>query len=196
MWKGRILDFARKLNHPAWGFSHLQRVHDMALRLAKEEGTPIDEEVIFAAAFLHDVGALEPYKKIGVEHAVRSAEFCEEVLQPMGFPEEKVAVTRDVILGHMFYVSPELKEDVIVFRDADILDYLGYIGIARMLAMVKHDDWTPDMGSAIALIKSISAELPQELYTASAKTIGQKRALEMEIFLKGLSAETNTLEML
>ncbi len=196
MWKGRILDFARKLNHPAWGFSHLQRVHDMALRLAKEEGTPIDEEVIFAAAFLHDVGALEPYKKMGVEHAVRSAEFCEEVLQPMGFPEEKVAITRDVILGHMFYVSPELKEDVIIFRDADILDYLGYIGIARMLAMVKHDDWTPDMGSAIALIKSFSADLPQELYTASAKTIGQERALEMEMFLKGLSAETNTLEML
>ncbi|MBA4389388.1 MAG: hypothetical protein C0399_00400 [Syntrophus sp. (in: bacteria)] len=196
MWKQRILDFAKNLNHPAWGFSHLQRVHDMALRLAKEENTPIDEEVIFAASYLHDVGALEPYKKVGVEHAVRSAEFCEEVLKPMGFPEEKVASTKDVILGHMFYVSPELKEEVIIFRDADILDYLGYIGIARMLAMVKHDDWTPDMASAIKLIKSFSTELPQELYTSSAKTIGHERALEMEMFLMGLSTETNLLEML
>jgi uncharacterized protein len=196
MWRGRILDFAKKLHHPAWGFSHLQRVYDMTLRLAKEEGTPIDEEVIFAASFLHDVGALEPYKKIGVEHAVRSAEFCEEVLKPMGFPEEKVASARDVILGHMFYVSPAMKEEVIIFRDADILDYLGYIGIVRMLAMVKHDDWTPDMASTITLIQSFSTDLPQELFTVTAKTIGQERALEMEMFLKGLSLETNNLEML
>jgi uncharacterized protein len=196
MWKERILDFAKNLNHPAWGFSHLQRVHNMALRLAREEHTPIDEEVIYAASYLHDVGTLEPYKKIGVEHAVRSAEFCEEVLKPMGFPEEKVAITRDVILGHMFYVSPEMKEEVIIFRDADILDYLGYIGIVRMLAMVRQDDWTPDLASAIELIRSFSAELSQELYTSSAKTIGHERTLEMEMFLKGLSAETNTFEML
>jgi uncharacterized protein len=196
MWKAKILDFAKQLNHPAWGFSHLQRVHAMALRLAKEEHTPIDEEVIFAASYFHDVGALEPYKKTGIEHAVRSAEFCDEVLQPMGFPEEKIAITREVILGHMFYVSPDIKEEVIIFRDADILDYMGYIGITRMLAMVKQDDWTPDTAGAVQLIKSFSAELPQELYTLSAKTIGHERALEMEMFLKGLSAETNTFEKL
>lgn len=196
MWKERILDFAKKLDHPAWGFSHLQRVYTMALRLAEEEGTPVDDEVIFAASFLHDVGAIEPYKKAGIEHAVRSAEFCEEVLKPMGFPEDKAIVTRDVILGHMFYVSPEMKEEVVIFRDADILDYLGYVGIARMLAMVKDDDWTPDTVSAIDLIRSFSTELSQELYTSSAKTIGHVRSLEMEMFLKGLSSETNMFEML
>lgn len=196
MWREKILDFAKKLDHPAWGFPHLQRVYDMAMLLFEQETITADEEVIFAASYLHDVGAFEPYKKLGIDHAVRSAEFCDEVLKPMGFPEGKIGLVKEVILGHMFYATPELKDEVIFFRDADILDFMGYIGISRILAMVKLDEWTPDMMNAVELIKRFSKELQRELYTSSAKDMGRERTTQMEEFLKGLSAQTKNLAII
>src|SRR4051812_40196937 len=90
-WKHAVYEFAGKnLQHSAWGLEHAERDYQLALRLAKDDGLTVDHDVIFAAAFLHDMGALAPYMKEGVDHAERSADLVGGVLQERGFPAAKI----------------------------------------------------------------------------------------------------------
>ncbi|SFM88422.1 HD domain-containing protein [Thermodesulforhabdus norvegica] len=196
MWKQEILSFVEKFEHPAWGVSHFKRVYELSLHLAELQGMKVDEECLFAAAYLHDIGAFEPYKQSGVDHAERSALIADEILASVGFPMEKTPLVKEIIRGHMFYVDPVDRNEVILFHDADTLEFMGWVGIARLLSIVGLDDWTPDLASAVKLIERFSRELPDRLYTPQAKEMGQTRQAEMLIFLTGLSDETSGLETL
>ena len=102
-WRAAIYAHAReKLLHPAWGWRHSERDFLLARQIAREEGLTIDEDVLFAAAFLHDSGAIPPFAKDGVDHAVRSAELAEPLLRKAGFPMAKFPAVKAAILGHMF----------------------------------------------------------------------------------------------
>src|SRR5262249_43883109 len=103
-WKKAVASFAdAKLQHSAWGVAHGQRNYLLSLELAEEEGLTVDKDVLFAAAYLHDMGGLPAFEKAGVDHAVRSAELCEGVLAQAGFPMEKLAAVKGVILAHTYY---------------------------------------------------------------------------------------------
>ncbi|TFG29747.1 MAG: HD domain-containing protein [Promethearchaeota archaeon] len=196
MWKQKLIDFARKFNHPAWGFSHFTRVYEMSLELAKKQDINVDQDAIFAAAYLHDMGAFEPYRQEKIDHADSSVEGCEDVLKSIGFPDEKILSVKDMIKTHMYYAEPSNKKESIIFRDADILDFLGIIGITRILSIIGIDDWTPDSKSAIKLIKSFQKNLPEKLSTDLAKEIGKTRKIEMMGFLNKLSEESNNFNLL
>ena len=102
-WRAAIYAHARgKLLHPAWGWRHSERDFLLARQIAREEGLTVDEDVLFAAAFLHDSGAIPPFAKEGVDHAVRSAELAEPLLRKAGFPMAKYPAVKAAILGHMF----------------------------------------------------------------------------------------------
>ena len=75
-----IIQFAEKFQHQAWGINHFQRVYSMSLKLAEAEKVAVDEETIFAAAFLHDMGTFEPFKDPSIDHADRSAQLCGDKL--------------------------------------------------------------------------------------------------------------------
>lgn len=58
-WRAKVYAHAReKLLHPAWGWRHSERDFLIARQVAREEGLAIYEDVLFAAAFLHDAGAI------------------------------------------------------------------------------------------------------------------------------------------
>lgn len=128
-WKSSLYKFAQdNIKHPSWGITHSERNYQLTKKLAEKEEIIIDEDVLFAAAFLHDLGGLAPYEKPGVDHAVRSAEIAGPILEKMNFPMEKLTQVQEIILGHGYY-NPATGSDVSkLFRDADILDFLGSIG--------------------------------------------------------------------
>jgi uncharacterized protein len=196
MWKQKLSTFIRQLDHPAWGIAHSDRVYELALKLAKQQGADIDEDALLAAAYIHDVGAIEPYRQSGLDHVNLSAKFAEEMLLSTSFPESKIPLVQEIILGHMFYADPTDSTEAILFHDADTLDYLGAIGVVRMLSMVGLDDWTPDIKTAIALLQRFSRELADKLKTIPAQRIGKVRQAEMRSFLAALSDETDKLELL
>jgi len=67
--------------------SHVKRVYNMAVYIAKEEGADLD--VIKAAVLLHDVArALEDEGKIE-DHALESAKMARKILVEVDFPKEK-----------------------------------------------------------------------------------------------------------
>jgi uncharacterized protein len=114
----------------AHDFSHSLRVLKNALLIAQTEGG--DPEVLTAAAYLHDISNLpknHPDSKMSSE---RSAELAAKILREHGFSEEKLALVKDAILCHSFSrgLTPQTHEGRI-FQDADRLDSLGAVGIAR-----------------------------------------------------------------
>jgi len=196
MWKAKLLEFVKAFTHPAWGITHFQRVYELAIKLAKKQNLDVDRDSLFAAAYLHDIGAFEPYSKKGKDHSDAAIESCSEILLSIDFPKDKTDLVKDIIKGHMFYAKPSDIKESIIFHDADTLDFMGTIGISRILAIVGKEDWTPDLKSAIFLIQKFHDELPLQLHTTAAKEIGNKRMFEMKDFLDKLSQQTNNFELI
>lgn len=196
MWKSKLIEFAKQFNHSAWGNEHFERVYDLTIQLANIESTDTDEDSLFAAAYLHDIGAFDPYNQEGQEHSEIAVNKSEEILLSINFPKEKIHLVKDIIKSHMFYATPSDHLESILFHDADTLDFLGTIGITRLLAIVGIEDWTPDLKSAIKLIQKFYNELPSKLITLEAKKICEKRKSEMEDFLENLSQQTDNFNQL
>jgi uncharacterized protein len=193
MWRSKLLDLVKEMNHPVWGISHFKRIYDLTNFLGKSQENQIDDDVIFAAAYLHDIGVFSPYRQEGKEHSEVSAHYAEKILNEFEFPLEKISLVRDVIRGHMYYSKSKDILEVQLFHDADTLDFMGSIGISRILSIVGIDDWTPDLKSAVKLIQKFSNELLQRLYTDNAKKIGSVRKREMDSFLLNLASQTRDL---
>ena len=86
-WKVTIYNLARtKFKHPAWGWQHCERNYQIALQLARGDRLIVDKDVLFAAAFLHDMAAFPPYEMKGVEHGLRAAYTSVAVLRNAAFP--------------------------------------------------------------------------------------------------------------
>jgi uncharacterized protein len=196
VWKDELHAFLGEFPHPAWGSSHSRRVYELALRIAAQEGMAVDPDCLYAAAHLHDLGALEPYRREGVDHTERSLEAAPTILGQIGFDPDRTERVMGCIRGHMYYAQPENWPEDLVFHDADTLDFMGDIGIARMLSIVGDDDWTPDLRSTLDLLRRFRLELPEALATASARFVGEARRAEMEAFLEGVSEATDGLRFL
>lgn len=91
-WKVKIYQLAHgTFLHPAWGWQHSERDYRMALRLAREDHLKIDEDALFAAAFLHDMAAFRPCKK-KMPHGKCAALQSPAILKKVGFPMQKIAI--------------------------------------------------------------------------------------------------------
>jgi uncharacterized protein len=195
-WREALHAFLGDLTHPAWGSGHSRRVYELALRLSEQEGMAADPDCLYAAAFLHDLGALEPYRETGVDHTERSLQAAPAILAEVGFDPERVERVLGCIRGHMFYNTPENWPEDLVFHDADTLDFMGHIGIARLLAIVEKDDWTPDLPAALEVIRRFRLQLPETLVTPAARFVAEARRNEMEAFLEGVSEASDGLRFL
>jgi len=114
-------------------FDHTQRVYNLALKIGKKEKADLD--VIKAAALLHDIARLKEDNKEVECHAERGAEMAEKILKEMNFPENKIknVVHSIKVHRHSKGLNAETKEAKIL-QDADRLDALGAITIARMFS--------------------------------------------------------------
>ncbi|HEX8379266.1 MAG TPA: HD domain-containing protein, partial [Allosphingosinicella sp.] len=186
-WRSAVYAHAReKLLHPAWGWRHSERDFLLARQIAREEGLTLDEDVLFAAAFLHDSGAIAPFARDGVDHAVRSAELAEPLLRKAGFPMAKFPAVKSAIIGHMFDKDAGAGAEAIALHDADALDFLGATGVARRLSAT---GTAPDMDSAFKRLEQVYEEIPGRLVTGAAKRMAIPRLVAMRAFFDQLKRE-------
>lgn len=135
------IDQARRwypADDPVHGFDHVLRVYAMSETLAIAEGA--DLKIVRAAALLHDasVDALSPSTgEIGrMNHQHLSAELAQEVLAAEGWSSKDIAAVQHAIRAHRFRENtepPHTLEAQVLF-DADKLDAMGAIGVARAIA--------------------------------------------------------------
>ncbi|MEA3008420.1 MAG: hypothetical protein QOJ91_112 [Sphingomonadales bacterium] len=187
-WRSAVYAYAReKLLHPAWGWRHSERDFLLARQIAREEKLTVDEDVLFAAAFLHDAGAIPPFAKDGVDHAVRSAELAEPLLRQARFPMAKFPAVKAAILGHMYDKEAGSSAEAKALHDADALDFLGATGIARRLSVT---GTAPDLDSVMARLETVYRDIPGRLVTATAKRMAIPRLVAMQAFFEQLKRET------
>lgn len=191
-WKIRIYELAHaKFRHPAWGWTHSERDYLLALRLAQGDGLHVDEDVLFAAAFLHDMAPFMPCKgRPDMEHGDCAALQARKILGGSGFPMQKLPAVQAAERGHMYYSKAGSDPNAIVLHDADSLDFLGDIGVARTVALTGEN--APSFAPAVKTLHEYLKDIPPRLITKTARRIGAERATELQSFLDGLQTESVT----
>ncbi len=184
---------ARVGTHPIWGYGHCLRVHALAEDLASSEGLSYDREILRIAALLHDVGLYKAYAhREGSDHARRSAFVAERFLKDGDFPPHATRVVIDAITHH----PPGASAEATLLKDAVALDYLGAIGLSRVLAMVGTEDDVSDIPAALRQAESLRRQIPALLTLESGKTLARKRAEEMDDFMAHVKGATADLKLL
>ena len=132
--------FAEKINHvlghldPAHDLSHVKRVVNTAKKLAKEENAI--NEIVVPAAWLHDLVNLPKNHPDRKKASTLAADEALKYLRSVEYPEKYLDGIHHAICAHSFSagITPTTLEAKIV-QDADRLDALGAIGLARLFSI-------------------------------------------------------------
>ena len=195
-WRETVRAFAQQhFKHPAWGYSHSERDYALARQLAASDHATIDDDVLYAAAFLHDMAAFAPWEKDKVDHADEAARIVDTVLKSTGFPMSKVEAVRGAIRTHMYSRDP-VGPEAMYLHDADALDWLGAIGVARIIALVDPSGGEPNGPKAVAMLSDNLAKVPARVISPAGRALVAARQAELEQFLKDLRRESDDLKTL
>ncbi len=120
-------------NDPAHDFEHTIRVYKNAQKICKKEKA--NEKLVLSAALLHDIVSYPKSDKRSKTSSIKSATKSKQILEKLDFSKEEIAIISDAIRDHSFSQNkiPKTLEGKIL-QDADRLDALGAIGIARVFA--------------------------------------------------------------
>lgn len=195
-WRAAVHRFAEaNLKHPAWGLSHSVRDYELAKELAAADKVTLDDDVLYAAAYLHDVAAFAPFRKPDVDHQDEAARIAESMLEGTGFPMSKIEAVRGAIRTHMFARDP-VGPEAIYLHDADALDWLGAIGVARVFGLVDPNGGSPDGPTVVKRLESSLTTVPPRIVSKAGKARAPQRVRELEQFLRDLRAESADLRTL
>jgi hypothetical protein len=195
-WRESVRQFAQQhFKNPAWGYSHAIRDYALARELATTDAVKLDDDVLFAAAYLHDMAAFPPWAKEGIDHADQAASAVEPVLKEAGFPLAKLEAVRGAIRTHMFDRDP-VGPEALYLHDADALDWLGAIGVARILALVDPNGGRPAAPDVVPMLDSNLAKVPARVLSPAGRGRIADRQLELERFLRDLRRESDNLQSL
>jgi len=183
---------------PVHGFDHILRVLALAEHIARLEGA--DLEIVRAAVLLHDIARGEDEANQG-DHAALAAERARAILRDQ--PPERVEAVCQAIATHRFRVGPQPETlEARVLFDADKLDAIGAVGIARAFAYAgQHGqrlgteaDLSPDPQDAsehtpLDEFKQKLVHLRQRMTTATGRALAEERHAFMLAFFDRLAAE-------
>ena len=113
---------------------HIYRVLNNAMVIAKAE-TQVDYDILITACLLHDIARQDQLADPAVCHAELGAQKALQYLLSLGYDKAFAEAVSGCILTHRFRKNrpPESLAAMILF-DADKLDVVGAVGIARTLA--------------------------------------------------------------
>ncbi len=120
-------------NDSAHDFEHTMRVYKNAQKICKKEKA--NEKLVLSAALLHDIVSYPKSDRRSKISSIKSAKKSKQILEKFDFSKEEITIISDAIRDHSFSQNktPKTLEGKIL-QDADRLDALGAIGIARVFA--------------------------------------------------------------
>ena len=168
-----------------WAVAHAERL----LRLIEQIGAdiPYDTDVMELAAYMHDWGAFPRYVQKGVEHAIRSRQVVEEEILPHLdlTATQKENLLEAIELHDYRDMRPTQSNEALLLRDADMLEFLGMIGMARDFARGPRN-----VETCYKRILSRCNDIQGRLTIPSAQEIARIRLERMEQCLGWLDEES------
>ncbi len=183
--------------------NHLQRVWRTARELLAQHAEA-DALVVLAACFLHDLVNLPKDHPQRAQASRLAAAAAKEELVRIGFPPEKLPAVMHAVEAHSFSagIAPQSIEAKIV-QDADRLDALGAVGLARLFYTAgKMDSALAHGGDPLAQARPLDdrtyaldhiaaklEKLPATMQTAAARELGEQRLEQVRAFRRAFAAE-------
>lgn len=121
-------------NDSAHDFAHIMRVYKNAQMICKKER--VNKKLVLCAVLLHDVVSYPKSDKRSKLSSIQSAEKSKKILKKFNFDNEEIQVISDAIRDHSFSQN-KIPSTIVgkILQDADRLDAIGAIGIARVFAV-------------------------------------------------------------
>jgi uncharacterized protein len=177
----------KQAGHPFAGTDHVERVHNLCLVLA--EGLKVDMEVLRVAAYLHDIAVpvFGPTK-----HNEQAEEVVGNLLSEIGLASEKQKVVFEAIRTHTRYYN--LKPTSIeaeILKDADGIDYLGAVGIARgVLRSFKNGKYSGNVSlEGKGILLNLLDGIESTFATKKGKKMANDRIAFIKLYIKELEEE-------
>lgn len=184
---------------------HILRVWANVQTLMQAEGG--DARILTAATLLHDVVAVEKDAPNRAEASRLAADHASTILADLGWPKGDIAQTAHAIAAHSFSanIPPETLEAKIL-QDADRLDAIGLIGVARCfyvsgrMGRAIYDPFDPradnrpldDTAFAIDHFETKLLKLADGFQTPTGAKLARARHAKTAEYLSGLLSEIGT----
>ena len=195
-WRESVIGYIRAEAQPVDKYGHMPRLYALASRLG--EGMEYDDDVLFAAAWMHDVGVFAGHRPQDAEELARwdhvpyTIAQARKLLPAWGFPQAKVDAVAEVIQTHQPKDEP-LRIEAVLLRDADILEQLGAIGVMRAVAKIGRDSRYPTFSSVLPVLRTAADTLPGRLHLTLSRSLAGPRVEILRSVIFGLEREAGLL---
>jgi uncharacterized protein len=196
-WRQAVAKYIRANAKPPDKFSHQVRLYRLACSLA--EGKAFDDDVIYAAAWMHDLGVFighrpeEPKALVSWDNVAYAIKETPALLARFGFPKEKIPAVLEAIRTHQPTAQPTTFEGTLL-RDADILEQLGAVSFLRTVSKVGRDTRFVLFSDALNVLRRNARELPGKLQLESARRLAGPRVKALESFLQAAETEADGID--
>ena len=190
--RSAIEAYIAKEARPVEKFGHQPRLYALAVEVGR--GLAFDDDVLFAAAWLHDLGVFYGHRPEDPEELARwdnveyAAQRTPEVLAEAGFPASKVGAVIRAIRAHQPLADPDTMEGTIL-RDADILEQLGAMAVLRTACKVGRDTRFQTFTQVAESLRQALTKLPPLLRLDTSRILAQAKMLALDAFLAALERE-------
>jgi len=183
-----IEEHARSImgDDPAHGWPHVKRVIRNAELIVSGERISVDWLSLRASIYLHDVGRFLPG---GGHHVAKSVSYASKLLTKLGLPKRVIGAVVHAIEAHSYsYGVKPVTVEAIVLSDADKLDALGAVGIARVFHYGCINNRSFD-DSVTHMVEKL-LNIPSRLILPSSKKLARERLSIIEGFIRQYQSET------
>jgi uncharacterized protein len=188
----RIRQYVARNASPVEKFGHQPRLYELTLQVGA--GCDYDDDVVFAAAWLHDLGVFtghrpeDPALLAAWDNVVYAVERAPAILMEVGFPAAKIGAVVEAIRTHQPSGEPTTMEGIIL-RDVDILEQLGAIGILRTVCKIGRDTRFATFTAAVDSLRLSLLKLPAQIRLANTRELARPKIALLESFLAGVERE-------
>lgn len=192
-WRERLEAYIRTHALPVDKYGHQPRLYALTRQIGA--GLDYDDDVVFAAVWLHDLGVFighrpeDPAALAGWDNVQYAVRVSPALLAQFEFPAEKVAPVLDAIRTHQPHLEPHSLEAAIL-RDADILEQLGAIGVVRNVAKVGRDTRYATFSDILPVLRRSLETLPAQIRLESARRLAASRIALLDHFLISIESES------
>jgi uncharacterized protein len=195
-WRESVVAYIRAEAQPVDKFGHQPRLYALASRIA--EGEDCDDDVLFAAAWMHDLGVFlghrpsDPGELSRWDHVPYTIAKSRELLREWGFPEAKLEAVAEAIRTHQ-PKDEAVSREAVVLRDADILEQLGAVGALRALVKVGRDTRYATYSDVVPVLERALEVLPGQLLLAKSRELARSRVDALQGLLTAIREEAGNL---